>query len=125
MRKGAIILAGMLAVATLWGADPAVKQVLPRLTFIEFGSDMCVSCRGMRAVTEEVAKKYQGVVTVVFSDVTVSDSLATSYNVEQIPTQLYLDVDGNEISRHTDMATAEDINKVIDGYLESHPVTGK
>ena len=126
MRRGVALFVVILAVAALWGKDPAMKQASLRLTFIEFGSDMCVSCRGMRAVTEEIAKKYDGVVKVVFSDVMVSDSLATAYKVDQIPTQLFLDPNGNEIHRHVDMATKEDISKIIDEYLiNTMPNNGK
>jgi thioredoxin-like negative regulator of GroEL len=116
MKPLAIFFIAVILCPLLWGADEQPRQP-PRLTFMEFGSDMCVSCRGMRAVTEEIAKKYDGVVTVVFSDVMISDSLATVYKVEQIPTQVYLGTDGEEFLRHEDMATVEEISQVIDEYL--------
>jgi thioredoxin 1 len=117
MNRITVLLIILLSMCALFGSALTGEASSYRVTFIEFGSDMCVSCRGMKAVTEEIARKYESTVKAVYSDVMVSDSLATVYKVEQIPTQVYFGTDGKEFLRHEDMATVEDISRIIDDYL--------
>jgi len=86
-----------------------------RITFIELGSDSCMPCRAMKPVTASIAQKYKGKVDVVFYDVWTDAGApqAQKYNIEAIPTQVFLDAQGKEFFRHTGFFPEENIERVL------------
>lgn len=86
-----------------------------KVTFIELGSVKCVPCQMMVPVMDEVKKEYPNV-NVVFHDVwtKVGAPYAEQYNVRGIPTQIFLDKNGNEYSRHEGFFPKEELVKVLE-----------
>lgn len=74
----------------------------PRVTFVEIGSVNCIPCRAMQPIMKAVEEEYKGQVKVVFHDVWTPQGKedAMKYNIRVIPTQVFLDKDGNEYFRH-------------------------
>mgnify|MGYP000129695766 CR=1 FL=1 len=97
--------------------EPAAESGRSRVlvTFVELGSVNCVPCRMMKPVLEEVERKYAGRVQVVFYDVWKPEGrpYAEQYRIRAIPTQVFLDKDGNEFFRHTGYFPLEEIEKVL------------
>jgi len=73
-----------------------------KVTFIELGSVRCIPCREMQPIMKSIEEKYGSQVKVVFYDVWTPPGkvMADKYNVQLIPTQVFLDENGKEIFRH-------------------------
>ena len=85
------------------------------VTFIELGSVNCVPCKMMQPIMDEIEKEYPNQVKVVFHDVWTDKGkpYAEKYGIRAIPTQIFLDKDGNEYFRHTGFFPKEELVKVL------------
>ncbi|MCU0284816.1 MAG: thioredoxin family protein [Acidobacteria bacterium] len=86
-----------------------------KVTFIELGSVRCIPCKKMMPIIEEIKKEYAGQVKVVFYDVWTAEGapFATQYKIKLIPTQVFLDKDGNEYFRHVGFFPKEELVEVL------------
>ena len=85
-----------------------------KVTFIELGSVKCIPCKMMQPIMEEIEEEYPDV-QVVFYDVWTADGqkYGQKYKIRVIPTQVFLDKDGNEYFRHEGFFPKEDLEKVL------------
>jgi len=111
-----IVIALVLAVAGVLyfkfaaseaGTGPGGTTGLPRL--IDLGADKCVACKAMQPVLEELREEYGEKLDVVFIDVWENPDEVEKYGVKLIPTQVFLDPEGNELFRHEGFLSKEDI----------------
>jgi thioredoxin 1 len=86
-------------------APPAAK--LPRI--VDVGADKCIPCIRMAPELEKLRKEYAGVLEVEFVDVWKRPQDAEAYKVRGIPTQIFYDASGKEITRHFGFISKEDI----------------
>ncbi|MDD4363992.1 MAG: thioredoxin family protein [Atribacterota bacterium] len=86
-----------------------------KVTFLELGSVGCIPCDKMQPILEEIAEEYKGQVEVVFHDVKTPEGkpYVQEYKVRAIPTQVFLDQDGNEYFRHLGFFPKEEVVKVL------------
>ena len=98
---------------------PATEQqknaVKYKVTFIELGSVRCIPCQKMQSVMKSIETKYGKEVKVVFYDVWTPEGkpFAEKYGIEAIPTQVFLDENGKEFSRHEGYFPEEELVKVL------------
>jgi thioredoxin 1 len=87
----------------------------PLVTFIELGSVNCIPCNMMIPVMKKAEETYGSQVKVLFHDVwtTAGRPHGEKYNIRAIPTQIYLDVNGNEYKRHVGYAPFEDVKEIL------------
>jgi thioredoxin 1 len=85
----------------------------PTVTFIELGADKCVPCKEMQPVMRGIEQSFGDQVEVVFYDVWEDDAPARQYGVSMIPTQVFLDADGNEFHRHVGFYPQADIEELL------------
>jgi len=120
---------GILAVSLLYIAISCTSQQKPgsedkseenkglkyKVTFIELGSVRCIPCQQMQPVMKSVETKYGKEVKVVFHDVWTEAGapFAKQYNIEAIPTQVFLDKDGKEFFRHVGFFPEVELVKVL------------
>jgi len=102
----------------------AADETVPdnaQITFIEFGSVRCIPCKKMQPIMNAIEEKYAGRVKVIFHDVWTAEGeeYGRTYGIRLIPTQVFLDKDGNEVFRHEGFFPQEDIEQV----LADHGVT--
>jgi thioredoxin 1 len=92
-----------------------------QVTFVELGSKNCIPCKMMQPVMDAIEEKYAGKVRVVFHDVWTEEGkpYGQKYNVRAIPTQVFLDKNGNEFFRHTGFLS----EKSIVDLLTEHGIT--
>lgn len=62
---------------------------------IDFGADSCVPCKKMAPILTKLNKELQGKAIVRFVDVWRYGKLAKGFPVRLIPTQIFIDADGN------------------------------
>ena len=72
-------------------------------------------CDMMQPIMEEIKSEYPNQVTVVFHDVRTKDgyAYAQKFKIRVIPTQVFLDSDGNEFFRHEGFYPKEELLKVF------------
>ena len=80
--------------------DTSFGCVPYEMAFIEFGSVNCIPCKKMQPVMKSIQKKYRGIVKVIFCDTRKNREMAREYNIWIIPTQVFIDADGDEVMRH-------------------------
>jgi len=84
-----------------------------KVTFIELGADRCIPCKAMQPVMREIAQKYKGTIQVVFYDVWKIPKYAKDYGIKMIPTQVFIDKNGDEIFRHVGFFAKDEIIKML------------
>lgn len=91
------------------------KDSEPVVTFIEIGSVRCIPCKKMQPIMKEIEEEYAGKVKVVFHDVWTEEGkpYGKQYGIRVIPTQIFLDKDGNEYFRHEGYFPKEELVKVL------------
>jgi len=120
-----ILLSSMLVTGYAQSATPDKKPTTTKeqkkntvnykVTFIELGSVRCIPCQKMQGVMKSIEQKYGNQVKVVFHDVWTPEGkpFGEKYGIENIPTQIFLDENGKEFSRHVGFFPEEDLIKVL------------
>jgi thioredoxin 1 len=108
------LLAILIAAVLLLPAAGAHAQTKPKITFLELGSVGCIPCKKMVPVMESIEKKYGDQIKVIFHDVRKEKDKAEQYNINLIPTQVFLNEKGKEIHRHVGYYP----EKEIDAFLK-------
>lgn len=87
----------------------------PKVTFIELGSVNCIPCRKMQPIMKSIEKRYGSQIKVLFYDVWKPEQkeFAKKYKIRVIPTQVFLDENGNEFFRHEGFFPEEEIDKIL------------
>lgn len=85
------------------------------VTFVELGSVRCIPCKMMQPIMKDIEKDYAGQVKVVFHDVWTPEGepFAASFKIRVIPTQVFLDKEGEEYFRHEGFFPKEELIKVL------------
>jgi len=97
----------LLAVAALGIQIQAAEKRLPKL--LDLGATACIPCKMMAPILEEMKKDYAGVLDVEFIDVWKDPPAGKKHGIDQIPTQIFFDAEGNERFRHVGFFSKEDI----------------
>ncbi|MHB8709271.1 MAG: thioredoxin family protein [Desulfuromonadales bacterium] len=80
-------------------------------TVIDLGARTCIPCKKMAPILEELAGNYRGKANVLFIDVREDSSAGERFRIQMIPTQIFFDAKGKEISRHIGFMDRPDIIK--------------
>jgi len=83
------------------------EKMLPKL--IDLGAGKCIPCKKMAPILEEIKKEYAGILDVEFIDVWKNPDAGAKYNIRLIPTQIFYDATGKELTRHEGFFGKEDI----------------
>jgi thioredoxin 1 len=79
-------------------ADMATASNLPKLW--DFTATWCPPCQELKPIVEELEKEYEGTIEIKSIDVDQNGELAGKFGVKAIPTLVFLDAEGNELTRH-------------------------
>lgn len=107
MRKTTFItllLSLILIAIPTFGAVAKADQIGPTkgmVTMIDLGADRCIPCRMMKPILEEVRQEYKGKAAIIFVDVWKNPDVGRSFGIRAIPTQIFYDKNGKEVTRHT------------------------
>lgn len=90
--------------------DPLSNALITRRPVLaDFGRGTCIPCRMMQPILEKLQKEYAGKVEILIVDVGEYSALAKKYHIMIIPTQIFFDSTGKEVSRHQGFMPEEDI----------------
>lgn len=95
--------------------ETASVEKSPIVTFVELGSTTCIPCKQMQPIMKEIETEFPADVKVVFYDINVPSEKekAMNYGIRVIPTQVFLDKDGNEFYRHEGFFPKEELVKIL------------
>jgi thioredoxin 1 len=89
---------------------------------LELGGEGCPACQRMLPVLGEINKNYAEDFTVAYHDVWKDPAVAEKYGISAIPTQIFIDKDGQELFRHEGIFSKTDIlAKWKELGIEIHP----
>jgi thioredoxin 1 len=123
-RATGITLALLAIVASLAGPAPGPARaedfshvpVKGMVTMIDLGATECVPCKMMAPIMEKMVKKYQDKAAIVFIDVWKNRDQVFRFGIRAIPTQIFYDATGREVSRHvgfmSEAAIVEQLTKM-------------
>ncbi|MBN1461918.1 MAG: protein kinase [Armatimonadetes bacterium] len=80
---------------------------LPKLW--DFWATWCPPCKQLKPTIEAIEKDYEGKVEVKSIDVDLNKELSQKFNVQAIPTLVFLDTEGKELSRIVGLVPRESI----------------
>lgn len=82
--------------------DAAIRAALTsgKPTVADFGARTCVPCKKMAPILAELNSELRGKANVLFTDLTESYTLADTYRIRSMPTQIFYDTRGKEVKRH-------------------------
>ena len=83
------------------------------VTMIDLGAKKCIPCKMMAPIMEKMEKKYEGRAAIVFIDVWENREQARRFGIRGIPTQIFFDADGQEVTRHLGFMPEEEIVKIL------------
>ena len=91
------------------------KKKRSKVTFIELGSKKCIPCKKMVPVMKAIEEEYGDLVNVIFYDVWTAQGkpFAKQYKIRLIPTQVFLDENGQEFFRHEGFFSKNEIDKIF------------
>ncbi len=95
--------------------DPGLKD---QVALVDFSATWCSPCRQMAPVIKDLAKKYQGQVSVVEIDINSRSDVATHYMVQSIPTFILFD-QGKEIKRFVGVQPKKVLEKNLNAILSN------
>jgi thioredoxin 1 len=95
---------------------PAVP-VQGSVTMVDLGAKACIPCKMMIPVMEWAQKEYAGKAAVVFIDVWENPEQRQLFGVRVIPTQIFYDRNGNEVSRHEGFLDRKPLAETLDKLL--------
>lgn len=103
MKK--LLVFTLLAALSLFCASPApaVPRQIPvpgMVTMVDLGADKCIPCKMMAPILAKAGKEYKGKAAIIFVDVWKDPDQAKRFGIKVIPTQIFYDKDGKEVSRH-------------------------
>ena len=70
------------------------------VTMLDLGADKCIPCKMMAPIIEKLKKDYNGKADIVFIDVWKNPKQGERFNISSIPTQIFFNKEGKEVSRH-------------------------
>ena len=102
--------------SSAWVGATPLEEALSngKPTVAEFGAATCIPCKRMKPILEELAAEYGDRFNMSFVDVSKQPDLANRYAISLIPTQIFFDTSGQEVTRHVGFWPKEEIM----AYLE-------
>ena len=112
----ALILLTFLMVISCQSSEPNLDSIpLERAlsngkpTLTEFGRGVCVPCKAMKPILEELSVEYKGRLNVVIVEIDDHLDLTRQYEIMVIPTQIFFNSSGKEVFRHIGFYPKEEI----------------
>jgi thioredoxin 1 len=76
---------------------------------VDLGAASCIPCKMMAPILDKLAKRFEGKAAIVFIDLRYNRESIERFSIQGIPTQIFFDKNGREISRHMGFMSEEAI----------------
>ena len=105
----------LLLSSSILAQNKTGEEIKPLVTFVELGSVRCVPCIQMQPIMKSIEQKYGEQIEVIFYDVWTDEGYKYSetYKIQLIPTQVFLDENGQEFYRHEGFFPEKEIDKLL------------
>ena len=105
----------LLLSSSILAQNKTGEEIKPLVTFVELGSVRCVPCIQMQPIMKSIEQKYGEQIEVIFYDVWTDEGYKYSetYKIQLIPTQVFLDENGQEFFRHEGFFPEKEIDKLL------------
>ena len=104
-----IIYFFVVSVLPAFSAGPKNVPVKGMVTMVDLGAASCIPCKMMAPILDKLEKRYKGKAAVVFIDLRYNQEAVERFGVRAIPTQIFFDRMGKEVSRHVGFMSEETI----------------
>jgi thioredoxin 1 len=112
-----ILICILFTASIAYGIDqPQDYSKLPQkgmVTMIDLGAEKCIPCKMMAPIMVKIEKVYSGKADIVFIDVWKNRDQASRFGIRGIPTQIFFDLNGEEVYRHSGFLGEEQIIKQL------------
>jgi thioredoxin 1 len=111
-----LLLTVLFLIATSTGAGGEPAKTVPvkgMVTMVDLGATRCIPCKMMAPILQKLEKRYAGKAAIVFLDVWVDPKPAKRFGIRAIPTQVFFNKKGEEVSRHEGFMSEEAIVAVL------------
>ena len=94
-----------------WEGTTPLSEALAngKPTVAEFGAATCVPCKAMKPILEGIVAEYGDRLNLSFTDVRIHTGVAAKYKITLMPTQIFFDSGGQEVTRHVGFWPKEDV----------------
>lgn len=108
LRRRILVGITMLSLGFWWqperslanaGQQPQVP-VPGMVTMVDLGAKKCIPCKMMAPILQELQSEYRDRAAIIFIDVWENPEAAPQFSVRSIPTQIFYDAQGKEVTRH-------------------------
>jgi len=90
----------IVSASPVFSAGPKNVPVKGMVTMVDLGAASCIPCKMMAPILDRLEKLYHGKAAIVFIDLRYNREAIERFGVRAIPTQIFFDKNGREISRH-------------------------
>lgn len=87
------------------------QSPLPKL--LDFGRGICIPCKKMAPVLQELSEEYKGRVMIKIIEIDRENELTIVNRIRLIPTQIFFDSKNREVFRHEGFMDKEAIKKIF------------
>ena len=112
LKIGIVLLIGFCVMPVAGPSLAGTHKEVPvkgMVTLIDLGANACIPCKMMAPIMAKLEKNYQGKAAVIFIDVWKFPDQAKHFGIQVIPTQIFYDKTGKEVSRHEGFMSERDI----------------
>jgi len=92
--------------------DQALRKGRPVLA--DFGRGVCIPCKQMKPILEELAFEYEGKASILIIEIDEYRALTRRYSIRLIPTQIFFDAQRKEVYRHEGFMSKESIKEKLE-----------
>ena len=103
------------AAETVEADNATVVAGLPQV--IDFNATWCGPCRMFAPTFEKMEKKYEGKITFLSVDVDENPDMAAQYEVQSIPTVVYIDAEGKTVDVTVGLLSEEEFEARLQKLL--------
>lgn len=101
----ALLFVFCISVAYVRADEKAPVPQVPvegKVTMVDIGAKKCIPCKMMIPILKELEEEYTatGKAAIVFIDVWENPAVGHKFGIKSIPTQIFYNAEGKEISRH-------------------------
>ena len=103
------------AAETVEADDATTVAGMPQV--IDFNATWCGPCRMFAPTFEKMEKKYEGKITFLSVDVDENPDMAAQYEVQSIPTVVYIDAEGKTVDVTVGLLSEEEFEARLQKLL--------